>query len=464
MKNLILSTITVLSALVVLTSCGSSNTANPQFTVTYTNLTQLEGDTLYLWQTYGDAMWHFSDDTIGALDSAIVTNGTVTFTGREDTLHFYVINNRKNLRTLFYPERGDLTITHHPDENGLPQMPTLESSNLQSKNIAFHNLRFQHYYVIEPTRKMLFDNVGNAIGAQLMKGWARIFPDEIEWVYSNSNEQLRHSDYALIELKDLIDNTRALKPGDRFVDFPQVSYSGKDTIVFSDIVGHGTPVCLLFPTSIDEKNSIRNEMDAVRKQYPDVCFVMPVFNTPNPEIEDFYKELENRYRAILVDNLPGRGEFKNSVSYKYRNYSGWNYSCVFDGEGKLVSAKVLLYDEIDTFLRKFNVVMSVWNDPAFQYNTNTDDRLAIPEYVDFKEYVLAHPQGIYMLLDYALHYDTAFGMQGWMIDDIVHAKYKDAPSLMGHVAPGGVREEDIPGYVAKYINRMRVIVGKDTQE
>ena len=43
----------------------------------------------------------------------------------------------------------------------------------------------------------------------------------------------------------MLDATRSLKPGDRFVDFKQVEYAEKDSLLFSDIAYETRSVCRL---------------------------------------------------------------------------------------------------------------------------------------------------------------------------------------------------------------------------
>lgn len=459
MKKVILP---ALCALFVITACRQATSTFPQFTVKYNSLQQYEGDTLYLWRTHLDAMWRFADEGYGVIDSAVITNGTAVFTGQEDTLHFYLIEGAGNNRVAFYPERGDLTITQLPPEQpGMDDRITFESTNPQSKNVAFYDLRDKKKYPVEETRKMLFENIGNAIGSQLLNGYAIIYPDETQWLYDNSNEQLRDSAYSLVEIKEMLDNTRSLNVGDKFINFRQVESFSNDTIEFADIAGHGYPVCLLFESNPGEKNLIRNEMDRIKKKYPDIRFILPVFYFANPEYNDFNHELKSHYNAVLVDDNRGRGEFKNSVRYLYRLRSGVNYSCIFDGEGKLLSKKNLSYEGINTFHNKLNAVLSAWEKPTLSYSSNSNDYLSVEEYADFKNYILSHPQGISLLLDYTLHYDNAFGLMAYLIDDIVRTKYKDAPALQGYINSGKVNPKTTPALVREYINKVRTIAGDD---
>ena len=71
---------------------------------------------------------------------------------------------------------------------------------------------------------------------------------------------MRDSTSVLIGLKRMLDTTRSLKPGDHFIDFKQVEYAEKDSLLFSDIAGQGHPVCLLFFLKPNEKDAVRTEI------------------------------------------------------------------------------------------------------------------------------------------------------------------------------------------------------------
>ena len=69
-----------------LISCQSQEQT---FTVHYTGLGAYEGDTVYLWRYGADRMTGDRDYGKAPLDFAIIRNGEVLFSGKEDTLHIY---------------------------------------------------------------------------------------------------------------------------------------------------------------------------------------------------------------------------------------------------------------------------------------------------------------------------------------------------------------------------------------
>ena len=144
---------------------------------------------------------------------------------------------------FFYPERGKLTLTNVVP----PTMPVPDkSTNPHSQNVRLWKLWHEDDFPLEATRQFVFDNVRNAIGWMVFDRWAAIYPDELETLYQKTPSQMRDSTSVLIGLKRMLDATRSLKAGDHFIDFKQVEYAEKDSLLFSDIAGQGHPVCLLF--------------------------------------------------------------------------------------------------------------------------------------------------------------------------------------------------------------------------
>ena len=92
-----------------LISCQSQEQT---FTVHCTGLDAHEGDTVYLWRYGADRMTGDRDYGKAPLDFAIIRNGEVSFSGKEDTLHIYGMEHPGSMN-FFYPERGKLTFMGH---------------------------------------------------------------------------------------------------------------------------------------------------------------------------------------------------------------------------------------------------------------------------------------------------------------------------------------------------------------
>lgn len=318
------------SLLLVMASCQSDHT----FTVNCIGLGAYEGDTIHLWRYGADLMTSDKDFGKVPLASAVIRNGRVTFSGKEDTLHIYGMEHRHG-RNFFYPERGVLTLTDvTPTEKPVPD----KSTNPHSLNVRLWKLWHEDSFPREETRQFVFDNAGNAMGWMVFEHWAEIYPDELEKLYQNSNPQMRDSTSVLMGLKRMLDDTRCLVPGDDFIDFRRVDYVEKDSLLFSDVAGKGQPVCLLFWLQ-EGINGIRVELDDLRKHYPDVRMVVVAYRHQAPESKEFVIELKDKYQAAVLDDSR---HLNGSVRWKYRIYGSFNFEYLFDGQGKLIRMKPVL--------------------------------------------------------------------------------------------------------------------------
>ena len=136
----------------------------------------------------------------------------------------------------------------------------------------------------------------------------------------------------------MLDGTRSMMPGDDFIDFRQVDYAEKDSVLFSDIAGKGQPVCLLFWLQ-DGIDSVRAELDDLRNHYPDVRIVVATYRFQDPRFQAFVSELEDKYQATVLDDSR---RFEKSARWKYRIYSSFNYEYLFDEQGKLIKMEPVL--------------------------------------------------------------------------------------------------------------------------
>lgn len=320
------------SILLIMAGC---RVESPRFIVHHVGLEDCEGDTAYLWRLTAD-MWKSDRDYgKGPIDSAIVTNGQITFTGKEDTLHMYEIE-MKNSRQRFYPERGELTLTHV----SAPTMPIPDkSTNPHSLNETIWQLwHGDGYFPLEKTRRVLFATIQNAAGCFLLDRYAVVYPNELEDLYNRTNEKMRDTVSVLLTLHKQLQTTKAIRQNEPFVDFRQITFE-RDTLQFSDVAGKGKPTCLLFWLNANETDPIRKELDLLKKQYPSMQFVVATLFNPNPRTQLFMQELNEQYDAMWVDD--GR-RFEDSVRWLYRIHStNFNYEYLFDEKGCLIKQQPL---------------------------------------------------------------------------------------------------------------------------
>lgn len=307
---------------------------SPQFIVHYTGLEHCEGDTAHLWQLTADMMRSDRDSGKKPMASAIVTNGQITFTGKEDTLHMYEIEINSSYKR-FYPERGELTLTYV----SAPAMPIPDkSTNPHSLNEAIWRLWHEEGFPHERTRSALFATISNAVECFLLDRYAVVYPNELEELYNRTNEKMRDSVSVLINLSKQLKATKAIQKNEPFVNFKQVTFEG-DTLQFSDVAGKGNPTCLLFWLNANETAPLKEELDSLKKQYPSMQLIVATLHYTDLQSRLFMHELKEQYGAILVDD--GR-RFENSVRWLYRIHStNLNYEYLFDGEGNLIKQQPL---------------------------------------------------------------------------------------------------------------------------
>lgn len=328
-KQLILFGITLL----IMSGCRAKS---PGFIVHYVGLEDYEGDTANLWQLTADMMKSDRDYGKGAIASAVVANGQITFTGKEDTLHMYEIEIQNSSRR-FYPERGELTLTHVSP----PTMPVPDkSTNPHSLNETVWKLWHEEGFSLDKTRRLLFATIQNAVGCFLLDRYAVVYPNELEDLYNRTNEKMRDTVSVLLNLRKQLQAHKAIQKNEFFVDFRQITFE-RDTLQFSDVAGKGKPTCLLFWMNANETIPIKKELDSLKKQYPSMQLVVAALFYPDPQSQLFMQELKEQYGAMLVDD--GR-RFENSVRWLYRIHStNFNYEYLFDEKGNLIKQQPLMY-------------------------------------------------------------------------------------------------------------------------
>ena len=155
LKRLFFCTISLFLGLI---SCQSQEQT---FTVHCTGLDAHEGDTVYLWRYGADRMTGDRDYGKAPLDFAIIRNGEVSFSGKEDTLHIYGMEHPGSMN-FFYPERGKLTLT-----NVVP--PTMPVPDKIHKTYVFGNFGMKMIF-----RWKLRGNLYSTMPGTQLDGWCLI--------------------------------------------------------------------------------------------------------------------------------------------------------------------------------------------------------------------------------------------------------------------------------------------------
>lgn len=431
--------------LLIICSC---QTKSPQFIVHYVGLDDCEGDTVYLWRLTADLMKSDKDYGRGPIDSTIVSNGQLFFIGKEDTLHMYEIEINDSWQR-FYPERGELTLTH------LPHTVTPISDKIthpHSLNEAIWKLWYEEGFPRDKTRRMLFANIQNAVGCFLLDRHAVVYPNELEDLYNRTNEEMRDTVSVLLSLNKQLKVTKAVQRNEPFFDFKQITFE-RDTLLFSNIVGKGEPTCLLFWLNANETNPVRKELDALKKQYPAMQLVVAILFYPDPQSQLFMQELKEQYGAILVDD--GR-RFEGSVRWLYRIHpTNFNYEYLFDGKGNLIKQQPLTYCLIDDYTALENKLFIELQKPNF--SSRSEDYMKSAEYIALKSYILANPEAVEMMLDGFLLKSDVTGLNGYLIDDLVKANYPQVPSIVERFRENPF-EKNTAKIVHQYIKDVRSVI------
>lgn len=295
-------------------SCRDSS----KYVFHYVCLDELNGDTLYLWRTTADRLKTDKDYGRNAIDSQIIRNGRVTFTGSIDTLHLYYVEG-KNCNTYFYPEHGEITNKY---------MGATEYSNPKSLAKQYEYLR-ENGFPKDESRKFMLSNLQNAMGIHLLD-YIGYYPNELNVIYDKSNIAMRDTVSLLISLKNQLSKTKELNKEDMYIDFKKSGFE-QDSICFSDFFNKDKIVCLFFANG--DSISFWKKMNELKKTYNNVCFV----GCSNKYFldTDFISRLNTEYHACLFDD---RGIYEESVMYAYRmDYrTAINYYLIFSSNGRLV--------------------------------------------------------------------------------------------------------------------------------
>ena len=256
--------LTYVLAATLLAACNSGNNG---YTITGTVEGANDGDMVYLQGVEGRQLVK--------LDSAVIKNGTFTFTGKQDTaVNRYLTykNNEDNGMAMdFFLENGKIAIQLTKDSDaatGTPnndayqeirtqlnslmkQMETLYSAlsdttltdeQREAKGKEIEGLQEK---MIGVAKDGIAKNITNPVGIHLLKQnyyymdvneLAPLMP-QIPAAYDN--------DEAIIKIKDNVEKMKATAVGQKFTDFEMADPDGK-TVKLSDYVGKGKVVLVDF--------------------------------------------------------------------------------------------------------------------------------------------------------------------------------------------------------------------------
>ena len=254
----------LLAAAAVLAACGG----NQGYTVTGTVEGAADGDTVYLKKVEGRQLV--------SLDSTVITNGTFTFKGVQDTVAnrylTYAAQGKEPLTMDFFLENGKINVnltrnndlaTGTPNNdiyqairsqlNGLnAQIAAIFDSALndstltdEQRNAKRNEIDALQEKSVNVIKEAIKQNITNAVGVHLLKqnyyymeveDLAPLMP-QIPATYDN--------DKAVNKIKANVEKMKATAVGQKFTDFAMKTPEGKD-VKLSDYVGKGKVVLVDF--------------------------------------------------------------------------------------------------------------------------------------------------------------------------------------------------------------------------
>lgn len=350
----------LLAAAAVFAAC---NNGNKGYTVTGTIEGATDGDTVFLQTVEGRQLVK--------LDSAVITNGTFTFKGTQDTAaNRYITYNptgEEGMIMDFFLENGKINIKL--DGKGNSATGTENNDIYQAIRVQLNDLdtQMENIYtsmsdtaltdqqreakgkemealenkMVEVAKAAINQNITNAVGVHLLKNNFYYLDVEeldplmpqIPGLYSN--------DATIIRIKDNVERMKATAVGEKFTDFEMQTPEG-ETVRLSDYAGKGKTVLVDFWASWC--GPCRREM---------------------PNLVDAYAKYKNKNFEIVGVSLDQNGDsWKEAIKklnitwpqmsdLKYWNCEGAQlyavssipHTVLIDGEGTII-ARGLHGDEL----------------------------------------------------------------------------------------------------------------------
>ena len=228
----------LLAAAAVFAACNSGNKG---YTVTGTVEGAADGDTVYLQTAEGRQLVK--------LDSAVITNGTFTFKGTQDSaVNRYITcqpSGKEGVLMDFFLENGAINIKLTSGEG--------DSATGTANNDIYQRIRDKQN---ELNRQMnaiyqsmsdtaLTDEQREAKAKQMNDLEEQYIATAKEGIKQNINNAAYNNDETIIRIKENVEKMKATAVGQKFTDFEMQTPEGK-TVKLSDYVGKGKTVLVDF--------------------------------------------------------------------------------------------------------------------------------------------------------------------------------------------------------------------------
>ena len=371
----------LLAAAAVFAACNSGNQG---YTVTGTIEGATDGDTVFLQTVEGRQLVK--------LDSAVITNGTFTFKGTQDTaanryltynptgaegmiMDFFLENGKINIKLngksssatgtanndIYQAIRTQLNELDSQMENIYTSMTDTALTD-QQREAKGKEMSALESKMMEVAKAGISQNITNAVGVHLLKSnyyyldvkeLDPLMP-QIPATYSN--------DATIIRIKENVEKMKATAVSQKFTDFEMQTPEGK-TVKLSDYVGKGKTVLVDFWASW---------CGPCRREMPNLVEAYAKYKNKNFEIVGVSLDQNGDSWKEAIDKLnitwPQMSDLKywNNEGAKLYAVSSIPHTVLIDGDG-IILARGLHGEELQEKLAEVLKLPLYRNHPRYDY-------------------------------------------------------------------------------------------------